>query len=198
MKNQNNTPSKGKKENQIVFIEYEKPTQDGHFITAVDSYHNVLGRIQRSYNPQSRKFDHTAFDHDGKPLFITSEKVWELKNQFIKNREQLLESAHQRRIDLKNQTKGQESPTKESESKILKGREKPSTENINGKEKNGINKPIAENDRTEKFELPAVSQSHYDREYEIEDAMYDSDAREEDLQSFRDSMSDRDKDSLDR
>jgi|GEM_PF-6023547 len=109
MKNSNNTPSRGKKENQIMFIEYEKPTEEGHFITIVDSYHNTLGRIHRSYNEQSRKYEFTAYDHAGKPLYMTSEKVWELKNQFTDNRTQLLDDAHQRRIESKENSRGKSS-----------------------------------------------------------------------------------------
>jgi len=105
MKNSNNIQSRSKRENQLIFIEYEKPTKEGHLITVVDSYHNTIGRINRSYNEQSKKYEFTAYDHTGKPLYMRSEKVWELKREFSKNRTKLLEDAHQRRLESKENQK---------------------------------------------------------------------------------------------
>ena len=104
-KPQNQEPKK-QKQNQLRFIEYEKPTADGHFITIVDSYHNVLGRISKSYNDQSKKYEYVAFDHAGN-VMSKGEKVWEAKNVYVNNREQLLEAAHQRRIEMKQNPKEQ-------------------------------------------------------------------------------------------
>ena len=120
MKTQNkSTEQKPKKENQFRFIEYEKPTGDGHFITVTDSYHNVIGRVHKSYNDQTKKYEYVAFDHAGN-LMSKSEKVWEVKNVYINNREQLLEAAHQRRIESKQQkevTTEKSQPVKSSDRK---------------------------------------------------------------------------------
>jgi hypothetical protein len=105
MKNQEqNTTQKTQKQNQLRFIEYEKPIADGHFITVGDSYHNTIGRIHKSYNEEIKKYEYIAFDHAGN-LLSKGDKLWEIKNEFIKNREQFLEQAHQRRIEAKGKTK---------------------------------------------------------------------------------------------
>ena len=91
---------KTQKQNQLRFIEYEKPTRDGHFITVSDSYHNVIARIHKSFNQEIKKYEYAAFDHAGN-LMGKSDRLWQLKNEFINNREQLLEQAHQRRIESK-------------------------------------------------------------------------------------------------
>ncbi|MCI0618221.1 hypothetical protein L0244_35030, partial [bacterium] len=105
MKTQKQNPQfKKQKENQLRFIEYEKPTGDGHLITISDSYHNVLGRIHRTYNDQTKKYEYVAFDHAGN-VMAQSEKVWEVKNVYVNNRAQLLEAAHQRRIESKQQAR---------------------------------------------------------------------------------------------
>ncbi len=105
--NKNNNPMKTTsknfenprtKINQLIFTEYEKPTKDGHFITIRDSYHNAIGKIHKSFNEEIRKFEYTSFDHAGNPM-SKSEKLWELKNEYVSNRDQLLEQAHQRRIE---------------------------------------------------------------------------------------------------
>src|SRR6185503_4608923 len=87
-----------------------KPAKDGHFITVVDSYRNVIGRINKTYNESSKKFDYFSYDHEGKPL-SQSEKLWQLKNEYIDKKEELLEKAHQRRLESKGQTK---QPTEQS------------------------------------------------------------------------------------
>lgn len=111
--NQQNPESKQKKVNQIIFVEYEKPLNDGHFITVVDSYRNVLGRINKVYSEELNKYEYFAYDHEGKPIGEKSEKVWQLKNDFTNNREALLEQAHQRRIASKEKEpeQKQEKPT---------------------------------------------------------------------------------------
>src|SRR6185369_15935271 len=98
------TEQKPKKINQLIFTEYEKPARDGHFMTIGDSYHNVIGRIHKSYNEETQKYLYTAFNHAG-ILIGKSEKLWFLKNDFISNRDQLLEQAHQRRIAAKEKVK---------------------------------------------------------------------------------------------
>ncbi len=86
--------------NQLVFVEYEKPTKEGHFITIVDSYRNNIGKIHKNYNEEIKKYVYTAFDHAGN-VIGKNEQVWQLKNEFINNREELLEQAYQRRIESK-------------------------------------------------------------------------------------------------
>lgn len=93
--------NKTKKENQIVFIEYEKPNAKGHIITVMDSYRNIIGRIHRSYNQELKKYEFTAYNYAGKELF-KNETLWKLKKEFTDQREKFLEAAHQRRIESKN------------------------------------------------------------------------------------------------
>jgi len=98
----NYNQANSKKENQLIFVEYPRATTDGHFITATDSYRNTLGKIHRSWNDETKKYEYAAFDHTGKPISQMTEKLWELKKMFIDNSKQLLEQAHQRRIESKN------------------------------------------------------------------------------------------------
>ncbi len=100
----NNPEQNQRKVNQLIFAEYEKTAGDGHFITVVDSYRNVIGRIHKSYNDEAKKYEYAAFDHKGS-LMAQKDKLWELKKEFINNREPLLEQAHQRRIANKEESK---------------------------------------------------------------------------------------------
>ena len=105
MKTQSQNPQQKKqKENQFRFIEYERATGDGHFLTIADSYHNVIGRVHKSFNDETKKYEYVAFDHAGN-VFSKSDRLWQVKKEFINNREQLLEQAHQRRIASKEQPK---------------------------------------------------------------------------------------------
>lgn len=97
MTTQNNKP---KKENQFVFVEYEKANEQGHKITIMDLYRNVIGRIHQSYNKELEKYEFTAYDHAGKEMF-KDDQVWKIKKEFSNQREKLLEDAHQRRIESK-------------------------------------------------------------------------------------------------
>lgn len=180
MKNSNNNQSKGKKDNQLIFVEYEKPTKEGHLITVVDSYHNTLGRIHRSYNGQTKKFDFTAFDHAGKPLYMSSDKVWELKNEFTKNREVLLKEAHERRVEAKAQRMERTEDASKSE--------KQSSSKSNEKTMESAKQPQ---------ESPARL-SHYDMDLTGEHAIDEADSREEELENLRENNSERDSLSLDR
>ena len=104
METNKTSKQKIQKQNQLVFIEYEKPSDNGHFMTVMDSYRNVIGRINKNYNEQTKKYEYTAFDHAGKS-FSKGEKLWEVKGEFISNRKELLENAHQRRIASKENSK---------------------------------------------------------------------------------------------
>jgi len=98
------TEQKPKKVNQLIFTEYEKPAGDGHFITVNDSYHNVIGRIHKSYNEELRKYEYLAYDYAGNQMG-TNDKLWQLKKEFTDNRDLLLEQAHIRRIAAKEKVK---------------------------------------------------------------------------------------------
>jgi hypothetical protein len=100
----NNPEQKSKKFNQLIFVEYEKAAGDGHLVTVMDSYRNVIGRIHRSYDNETKKYEYAAYDHAGAPMF-QNDKLWQAKNEFVNNREQLLEQAHQRRIESKGKAK---------------------------------------------------------------------------------------------
>lgn len=109
MKTKNQSQEKStQKINQLIFIEYEKAAQNGHFITVGDSYHNTIARIHKTFNEETGKPEFTVFDHEGKEI-AKGEKLWELKKDFTDNREQLLEQAHQRRIESKEKEKTEKS-----------------------------------------------------------------------------------------
>lgn len=112
-----------RKQNKLKFIEYETALANGHIITVSDRFKNTLGRIHQSFNEQTKKYEYTAYDHEGKLLFPTSEKLWELKKEFIKQKAVLMEKAHQRRID-KNLKKEPRSfqPQKEKAKQHKKGK----------------------------------------------------------------------------
>lgn len=113
MKTKNQSLEKStKKINQLIFIEYEKAAQNGHFITVGDAYHNTIGRIHKTFNQETGKTEFTLFDHEGKEI-SKGEKLWELKKGLTNNREQLLEQAHQRRIENNEKEKAEKAPEKE-------------------------------------------------------------------------------------
>lgn len=112
MKTKNQSQEKStKKINQLIFIEYEKAAQNGHFITVGDAYHNTICRIHKTFNQETGKTEFTLFDHEGKEI-SKGEKLWELKKGLTDNREQLLEQAHQRRIENNEKEKAEKSPDK--------------------------------------------------------------------------------------
>jgi hypothetical protein len=119
-----NSEQKTKKENQLIFIEYEKATRDGHNITVVDSYHNVIGRGHKLYNDLTKRYEYVAYDHAGNLMF-KADKQWELKNEFVKNRTHLLEEAHQRRIASKEQSKQNRENGKEEKTTEKQFRNRP-------------------------------------------------------------------------
>lgn len=112
MKTKNQTQAKSsQKINQLIFIEYEKAAPNGHFITVGDSYHNTIGRIHKTFNQETGKPEFTVFDHEGKEI-AKGEKLWELKKGLTDQREELLEQAHQRRIENNEKEKAEKSPEK--------------------------------------------------------------------------------------
>lgn len=157
-KNQNSQMPK--KENQLRFLEYEKPTKEGHMMTIVDSYRNVLGRVHKTYNEQTKKYEYAAFDHSGKP-FARGEKIWDVKNAFVKDKAILLENAHQRRIASKEKS-NELSNLRESKA----GREK-----SNDKEVPAKTEPTSR-DNTE---LQDEQNSFSEREQELDDIRNDRD-----------------------
>jgi hypothetical protein len=118
---ENSQTNQNKKFNQLIFVEYEKPTKEGHFITVVDSYRNQLGKIHKSFNEKTRKYEYTSYDHAGN-VTASGEKIWEIKKEFTDNREKLLEDAHQRRLESKDQVKD---TSKENKSEKPIEKEKP-------------------------------------------------------------------------
>ncbi|HKR07325.1 MAG TPA: hypothetical protein VJY62_22010 [Bacteroidia bacterium] len=153
-KSTQSTQQKGKKENQLVFLEYEKPTANGHFMTIMDSYRNIIGRVNKSFNDQTMKYEYAAYDHAGNP-FTKGEKISQVKSEFINNREELLENAHQRRIASKEKSKqmsnekslSMQKPdrTKERKNEIEKLRGKTGTEKQN--EKSFSNRSLNSNEK---------------------------------------------------
>lgn len=192
MKNQTqNTVQKAPRQNQLRFIEYEKPLGDGHFMTVADSYHNVLGRVHKSYNPETKKYEYVAFDHAGN-LLSKSERLWEVKNEFIKNREQLLEQAHQRRIEAKGKSKEEldqrEHPDKatgrKAEMEKLRGGQRDISKEAS-KEKEGVGSELVNDELVQ----------NPDREDDDENEnLSQEEAREQELDDLRNGRDDQDMD----
>jgi hypothetical protein len=175
MKNQTkNTEQKTVRQNNLRFIEYEKPSGDGHFITIADSYHNVIGRVHKSFNEETKKYEYVAFDHAGN-LMSKSDKLWELKNEFVKNREHLLEQAHQRRVASKD--KSNEMQTDRTDER------KNEMENLRN-DKNGIEKQY------DKSQEKSNSNAHEENNI-VDNEQSQQDEREQELDDIR---SDRDDD----
>lgn len=198
MKTQNQSPEpKSKKVNQLIFVEYEKAAGDGHLITVVDSYRNVIGRIHKSYNDQTNKYEYAAFDHAGN-LMSKNEKLWELKKEFTGNREHLLEQAHQRRIESKEQSKEKSEQTRQN----TKGEERKKETEILRNGKNGLEKQITKAEQTqtkpteravEKEDKGATVEEHA-----LENNVQNRQAeREEELNDLRDEREDDDRGDMD-
>lgn len=181
MKNSNNTIAKSKKENQLIFVEYEKPTKEGHLITVVDSYHNTIGRIHRSYNEQTKKYEFTAYDHAEKPLYMKSEKVWELKNQFTSNRSELLEQAHQRRIESKENSRSNAVQTQSAEKKT-DDRKVESGKNRQDKPADDKDKAFNPNEREEKNQVTMEETEQAIREHELDSIRDQENGREDTME----------------
>ncbi len=193
MKNSNQNQAKEKKENQLIFVEYQKPTKDGHLITATDSYHNSIGKIHRSYNEASKKYEYVAYDHAGKAISEKNEKLWEVKNLFAKNSKQLLEDAHQRRIESKQNAK-MIADEKEKPVQQLKKEDEPKKELENPKQ-----------DKTEKEQQAVAAPKEADERIkedddtpDFDDAEDDWEDRETELRSIREDESDREDRGLER
>ena len=161
-----NAFAKTQRLNQLRFIEYEKPSKDGHFVTVGDSYHNLIARIHKIYNEEDKKYEYVAYDHTGNQM-AKSDKLWEVKKVFTDNRDQLLEQAHQRRIASKQQSvnpdKQQPTKAEERKSELQKFREDKSDKSLQSEKasnrENENNK--REEDRTQ--ELENIRDSHDDR-----------------------------------
>jgi hypothetical protein len=99
----NNNPqsektNKKKRINQVLFLEYETPTDTGHKLTVLDSYRNILGRIFEKYDEEAIEFECTFIDADGNEWFKTK-NLPELKDMIIKNKKVMLERAYERRLE---------------------------------------------------------------------------------------------------
>lgn len=84
-------------DNKLVFIEYESALPNGHFITVTDRYKNILGRIHRIHDPKAQDYKYKAYDEEGS-LQFEKEKIWEIKKEFINQKQVLMEKAHQKRL----------------------------------------------------------------------------------------------------
>ena len=89
--------------NPLVAVKYfETSKEQPHEKTFMDGYRNILGRVQKIYNKDEKRYEYHVFDHEDKPMF---EKVffkeWEVDQAFLQNKDALLKAAHQRRIEAK-------------------------------------------------------------------------------------------------
>lgn len=195
MKTQTKSPeSKQKKVNQLIFVEYEKPAGDGHFVTIVDSYRNVIGRVNKSFNDETKKYEYVAFDHAGN-IFSKSDKLWQLKNEFINNREQLLEQAHQRRIVSNEQSK-EVSKEKSQAKQVTKAEgRKSEMENLRG-EKTGKGKQTeraleeVQTKVSERDDAKANSRTNEADNNQADENQNQQEEREQELEDLRDDKDD--------
>jgi hypothetical protein len=178
-----NTAQKNQKQNQLTYLEYEKPTGNGHFITVGDSYHNVIGRIHKSFNEETKKYEYVAFDHAGN-LMSKSDKLWEVKNEFIKNRETLLEQAHQRRIASKEKFR---EVSEEKSEKVQQVNRIDQRKNEIGKLREGT---IGKEVQTEKSKEQIDSRSLQENNDRPDSKQNQQDEREQELNEIRNSRDD--------
>jgi hypothetical protein len=175
-----------KKENQFRFIEYERAKGDGHFLTIADSYHNVIGRVHKTFNDETKKYEYVAFDHAGN-IFSKSDRLWDVKKEFINNREQLLEQAHERRIESKQQSKTVAAEKPQAKQLVKAQKRKNEIENLRG-EKSGKGKQVEmpsdkARERTDSHRNEVGSNGNADNENNEQE-------REDELSDLRDSQDD--------
>src|ERR1041384_4181438 len=178
-----NTSEKNQKQNQLRFIEYEKPTGDGHFITVGDAYHNVLGRLHKSYNEETKNFEYVAFDHAGN-IIAASNRLLDVKNEFIKNRETLLEQAHQRRIASKEKSK---SVQEEKSQKIEQVNKTDERKNELEKLRNGNTGIVRQN---EKSQEKSNNNTRGENNNVVDNSWNQEDEHEEELDDIRNGKDD--------
>ena len=109
--------------NQVLFVEMSEVDKENPVaMQFIDMYRNRLGTVLRSYDKESKRFLYTALDHKGKPMFDKpfSNRGF-LKQAVLKQKEQLLKDAHQRRLEAI-RSKGDKS--KESSERALDKPEK--------------------------------------------------------------------------
>jgi hypothetical protein len=188
MKTQQNPQQNKQNKNQFRFIEYERPTGDGHFLTIADSYHNVIGRVHKTFNDETKKYEYVAFDHAGN-VFSKSDRLWDVKKEFINNREQLLQEAHQRRIESKQQPKEVTTEKPQAKQPAKAQERKNEMENLRG-EKSARGRQVETqprdrmDERTESRTNEAGSNSNADDENSQQEE------REDELADLRDSQDD--------
>ena len=87
---------------KIVFTEYAYAKQGQHFMTVntrVDGKKVFLGKVFKTYDSDAKKYIYTATDRQGNPLFEPTEKIYELKNQFIENEKTLVPAIEQSQVE---------------------------------------------------------------------------------------------------
>jgi len=130
-KTQKQSP-KGRK-NQIILIEYEKQAKDGHIVTIVDSYRNILGRVYRLFDKEANKIQYKVVDHLGNPMFDKPFMYQsEIKIALINKKDILLRAAHQRRKEAKKE-QSQQKPIKEQSKQQLEEQRQKELETIQDK-----------------------------------------------------------------
>ncbi len=87
---------------RIVFTEYAYAKQGQHFMTVatrVDGKKVFMGKVFKTYNQDANKYIYTAVDREGKAIFEPTEKLYELKNQFIQNEKILAPETPQNQVE---------------------------------------------------------------------------------------------------
>jgi hypothetical protein len=100
--------------NQLIYTVYEYPKENGHIMTAKDSYRNVLGRIMERYDTEKNQFEYVFIDPDGNELFKSNE-LEKLKQQISKNKEILMQMAYDRRLEKIRAMRAQREQGKQNE-----------------------------------------------------------------------------------
>lgn len=99
------------KENQLIWIVYEKPNSKGHIMTATDAYRNILGRTTEHFDIEKNQFNYAFTDAEGKELF-KSDDLEKLKQQVSENKQMLFDLAYQKRLESLRQLREQKSQEK--------------------------------------------------------------------------------------
>lgn len=110
------TKNKNRESNQMIFVEYTKiDEKHRNYLSVTDRYKNILGRAEKTYNKEDKRYEYRAFDREGKPMFEGKVflKEWEMKDTFLENEKELLKAAHERRIEAK-KGKSTETPAQEN------------------------------------------------------------------------------------
>jgi len=113
---------------RVVFIEYASTKKPGqHFLTVmttVDRKKQIIGRMFKEYDKETKKYKYNAVDREGNALFEPTQNLYELKKQFIANEKTLAVSQNSVEKDAI------ENPSREGELKEVRNTRKEKSQTI--------------------------------------------------------------------